>query len=56
MNLLGLARASTNEGKRLAKLVKQGKFTRRDIEDAYEEYHDIEPLIALQYLDKWGIK
>lgn len=52
-----LARASADEGKRLAKRVRKGEITRADVEAARAEFpNDVEPVVALEWLDKWGVK
>ena len=56
MSLGSLWHASAREGKKIAKQVRRGIYTRKDVEVALEEYGDAEPAIALQWLDKWGIK
>lgn len=45
------------EGRRLAEAVRNGQYTRADIEEAHREYpEDAEPVIALQWLDRWGVR
>jgi hypothetical protein len=52
-----LARASQKEGKRLARDVRRGKLTRQAVEDSIKLFPlDAEPRIALEWLDRWGIK
>ena len=56
MNLVGLARATQSEGKNLAKKVRRGELTRADVEACRIDYpNDIEPVIALEWLDRWGL-
>lgn len=56
ITLIKLAKLSSAEGKQLAKQVKKGRLTRADIEAAREAYPtDIEPVIALGWLDRWGL-
>ena len=57
IDLRSLARAAEGEGKSLARKVRRGQLTRADVEAAAERYPgDIEPVIALQWLDRWGIR
>lgn len=56
MNLTQLGRIVQREGKRLAKEVRKGTYTRAQVEQALQEYGDAEPAVALWWLDKWGIK
>ena len=56
LSLNGVWFATAREGKRLAKQVRRGIYTRKDVEAALKEYGDAEPAIALQWLDKWGIE
>ena len=56
ITLMKLAKLSSDEGKKLAKQVKKGRLTRADIEAAHREYPtDIEPVIALDWLDRWEL-
>ena len=57
MNLRKLARITEREGKALALKVRRGEITRGDVEKALTLYPtDLEPRIALGYLDRWGIR
>jgi hypothetical protein len=52
-----LASATRREGKRLARDVRRGRVTRAQVEAAAELFpNDAEPQIALQWLDRWGVK
>lgn len=52
-----LARATEKEGKQLAKRVKRGELTRSQVEAFTRLFPaDAEPLIALKWLDRWGIR
>jgi len=56
MNLKQLARVTEKEGKNLALKVKRGTVTITQVKWLHETYpHDMEPIIALDYLKKWGI-
>lgn len=44
------------EGWRLAAKVREGEMTREDVEALRAAYpNDGEPIVALQWLDKWGL-
>jgi hypothetical protein len=51
-----LKRLTDAEGLRLAERVRAGEFTRAEVEAAVRETGDAEPAIALEYLDRWGIR
>lgn len=52
-----LAKSTAKEGKDLARRVRRGEITRSIVEAAAAEYpNDAEPIIALEWLDRWGIK
>lgn len=54
-HLAWLKSVTEAEGLRLAERVRAGEITRKQVEDALEHYGDAEPLIALRWLDSWGI-
>lgn len=56
INLKQLSRICEAEGLVLAKRVRKGELTRSQLEAAFEEHGDVEPAIALRWLDKWGIE
>ena len=47
---------SRTEGAKLAQKVKTGEVTRKEVQDAYDQWHDMEAYVALKWLDRWNIK
>jgi hypothetical protein len=53
-DLRRLARVTEDEGKHLALMVRRGQATRAQIEKARARWpNDAEPVIALQWVDRW---
>jgi hypothetical protein len=51
-----LAVASAAEGLQLALRVRRGELTRAEVEAAHRDYPgDVEPVVALAWLDRWGL-
>lgn len=54
-DLRQLRDASTEEGRQLALRCLRGEVTQAQIERALAETGDVEPMVALQFLERWGL-